>query len=204
MRILAIESSCDETSIALVDDGTRVLCNIIGTSQAAFTASGGVIPEEAARKQVECILPVLHQALEGTDWSAVDAIAVTKGPGLLGSLLVGTMAARVLASVFAKPLIGVHHTLGHLTSTWLKSPEFASSDARNTRPVTQSSTALEMPTMRGRNHDEQASGTMPRRANTKPIFAPSTAMRMSIGSVIVIPTPTAGPLMAAMTGLSDS
>jgi len=122
MRILSIESSCDETSIAIVDDGIEVKSNIIASSQAAFTTSGGVIPEEAARKQVECVIPVLHQALElaQTDWSSIDAIAVTKGPGLLGSLLVGTVTGRALASIHELPLIGVHHTLGHLSSTWLE------------------------------------------------------------------------------------
>ncbi len=131
MRILAIESSCDETSIAVVEDGAVVLSNIIASSAVAFKASGGVIPEEAARKQVESILPVLRLALEPLPgkWDDIDAIAVTKGPGLLGSLLVGTVTARALASLHKKPLIGAHHTLGHLTSTWLNtdpahSPQF--------------------------------------------------------------------------------
>jgi N6-L-threonylcarbamoyladenine synthase len=122
MRILAIESSCDETSVAVVQNGTAVLSNVIATSQAAFKASGGVIPEEAARKQVESILPTLDQAMTqaSLSWNDIDAVAVTKGPGLLGSLLVGTVTARALASVHKKPLIGVHHTLGHLSSTWLE------------------------------------------------------------------------------------
>ncbi|HVW66800.1 MAG TPA: tRNA (adenosine(37)-N6)-threonylcarbamoyltransferase complex transferase subunit TsaD [Candidatus Peribacteraceae bacterium] len=120
MRVLAIESSCDETSIAIVEDGTVVRSNIIATSAAAFQASGGVIPEEAARKQVESILPVLKQAfVDGLTWNDIDAVAVTKGPGLLGSLLVGTVTARAIASVHGKPLFGIHHTLGHLSSTWL-------------------------------------------------------------------------------------
>ncbi len=125
LRILSIESSCDETSIAVVEDGVKVLSNIIASSMSAFTASGGVIPEEAARKQVECMLPVLKQAFEQSksDWSMIDAIAVTKGPGLLGSLLVGTVTAKALASIHKKPLMGVHHTLGHLSSTWLDTEE---------------------------------------------------------------------------------
>lgn len=127
MIILAIESSCDETSVAVVENGCTVLSNIIASSALAFKASGGVIPEEAARKQVESILPVLHLALEPlkNGWDDIDAIAVTKGPGLLGSLLVGTVTGRALASMHKKPLMGVHHTLGHLSSTWL-----------NTDPVT--------------------------------------------------------------------
>jgi len=121
MLILALETSCDETSAAVVRDGTEVLSNIIASSQESFAQSGGVIPEEAARKQVECVLPVIHQALEKADVKPeeIDALAVTCGPGLLVSLLVGTTTARTLASLWQKPLIGVHHTLGHLSSTWL-------------------------------------------------------------------------------------
>lgn len=121
MLILGIETSCDETAAAVVEDGTNVLSNVIATSQHAFEQSGGVIPEQAARKQVECIYPVLEQAFKDAHVSpkSIDAIAVTKGPGLLGSLLVGTTTARVLASVWKKPLIGVHHNFGHLSSIWL-------------------------------------------------------------------------------------
>jgi len=125
MKILAIETSCDETAAAIVEDGTCVLSSVIATSKHSFEASGGVIPEEAARKQVECIVPVLNQALKDAklDRKNIDAIAATRGPGLSGSLLVGTTAARVVTSLWKKPLIGVHHTLGHLSSTWLDSPE---------------------------------------------------------------------------------
>lgn len=121
VNILAIETSCDETSIAIVKDGSRVLGEATASTCAAFRQSGGVIPEQAARKQIEFLLPVLHQALResGCPLEEIDAIAVTKGPGLLTSLLVGTTAARVLASVWSKPLIGVHHTMGHLSSLWL-------------------------------------------------------------------------------------
>ena len=125
MRILAIESSCDETSASLVENGTHVLSNVIATSRHAFEKSGGVIPEQAARKQVEAILPTIEQALAGTgiEPKDLDALAVTKGPGLLGSLLVGTSTMRVLSKLWNKPLIGVHHTLGHLSSTWLGAEE---------------------------------------------------------------------------------
>jgi N6-L-threonylcarbamoyladenine synthase len=121
MKILAIESSCDETAAAVVQDGCTVLGNVISTSRLAFEQTGGVIPEDAARRQVECILPVIHGAMKEAkaDWSDIDAIAVTRGPGLLGSLLVGTVAARAIAQIQKKPLVGVHHTLGHLSSTWL-------------------------------------------------------------------------------------
>ncbi len=119
--ILALETSCDETAAAVVEDGRRVRSNVIASSRQSFAHTGGVIPEQAARKQVECMIPTLEEALVGTGLTPhdLDAIAVTKGPGLLGSLLVGTSTARILSLLWDKPLIGVHHTLGHLTSTWL-------------------------------------------------------------------------------------
>lgn len=121
MRILAIETSCDETAAAVIENGKNVLSNIVSSMQSTFSLQGGVIPEEAARKQVELILPVIGQSLSVAqyEWKDIDAIAVTKGPGLLGSLLVGTTAARTLSQLYKKPLLGVHHTLGHLSSTWL-------------------------------------------------------------------------------------
>ncbi len=121
MRVLGIETSCDETSAAVVENGSKVLSCVIATSKQDFQRLGGVIPEEAAREQLKSILPVLSETLRSADATNndIDAIAVTYGPGLLGSLLVGTSTARVLASVWKKPLIGVHHTLGHLSSTWL-------------------------------------------------------------------------------------
>ncbi len=125
MRILGIETSCDETSASVVEDGVKVLSLVIASSRGQFERSGGVIPEQAARRQVECIMPVIEQALEEAkvEPTSLDAIAVTKGPGLLGSLLVGTIAARTCASVWNVPIIGVHHTLGHLSSTWLGAEE---------------------------------------------------------------------------------
>ena len=126
MLILGIETSCDETAASIVEDGVLVLSNVIATSKSSHADLAGVIPEEAARKQVECIMPVIEQALReaglpvASGQCPIDSIAVTKGPGLLGSLLVGTTTARILASLWKKPLIGVHHTLGHLSSTWLK------------------------------------------------------------------------------------
>ncbi len=119
--VLGIETSCDETSAAVVDDGRLVRRCVIGSSKHTFVSSGGVIPEYAARQQVEAILPCVHEALTSAKVTAADLslIAVTACPGLLGSLLVGTTTARVLSAVHAVPLIGVHHTLGHLSSTWL-------------------------------------------------------------------------------------
>lgn len=121
MLILGIETSCDETAAAIVKDGTNVLSCVISSQRDRFKRTGGVIPEDAARQQVLCMLPVLNACLQESrlDPQDLDAIAVTKGPGLLGSLLVGTTTARTLATLWKKPLIGVHHTLGHLSSTWL-------------------------------------------------------------------------------------
>lgn len=121
MRILGIETSCDETAAAVVESGTIVRSNVIASSRASFERTGGVIPEEAARRQLECIQPVIAEALAEAESSMemIDAIAVTHAPGLLGSLLVGTIAARTMAWLHHKPLIGVHHTLGHLSSPWL-------------------------------------------------------------------------------------
>lgn len=150
MLILGIETSCDETSASLVKDGRKVVRNVILSSKDLFEASGGVIPEEAARTQVQSILPVINACLHacvperrkdksssngtsacrhdvGVTRDDIDAIAVTRGPGLLGSLIVGTTTARTLASIWKKPLIGVHHTLGHLSSTWLFESEEESS-----------------------------------------------------------------------------
>jgi N6-L-threonylcarbamoyladenine synthase len=122
MILLGIETSCDETAAAIVRDGTTVLSNCISSSKGLFEETGGVIPENAARRQVECIQPVIQAAVTQASctFDTIDAIAVTKGPGLLGSLLVGTTSARTLAALYNKPLIGLHHTLGHVSSTWLE------------------------------------------------------------------------------------
>ncbi|MCA9371149.1 MAG: tRNA (adenosine(37)-N6)-threonylcarbamoyltransferase complex transferase subunit TsaD [Candidatus Peregrinibacteria bacterium] len=121
MRILGIETSCDETAAAVVVDGVMVESSVIASTKDIFKAVGGVVPEDAARRQLEYIIPAIRQALSDANVTqeAIDVIAVTKGPGLLGSLLGGTTAARVLSSVWQKPLVGVHHTFGHLTSPWL-------------------------------------------------------------------------------------
>ncbi len=129
MRILGLETSCDETSAAIVENGREVRSCVIASSKRDFGSTGGVIPEYAARKQVECVLPVIDKALKdaGLTNNDLDAIAVTTCPGLLGSLLVGTTTARTLGALWKLPVIPVHHTLGHLSSTWLgcdKAPQF--------------------------------------------------------------------------------
>ena len=99
MRILGIESSCDETAAAIIENGNRILSNVVVSQIDIHSAYGGVIPEVAARSHIEAINPVLHQAFTDAklDWADIDAIAVTHTPGLVGSLLIGTLAARTSA-----------------------------------------------------------------------------------------------------------
>lgn len=119
--ILAIESSCDDTSIAVLKDG-KILANIV-SSQQIHIKYGGVVPELASRAHQQNIVPVLHEALKtaGITLSEIDAIAYTRGPGLLGSLLVGASFAKGLALALKKPLIDVHHMQGHILSHFILS-----------------------------------------------------------------------------------
>ena len=116
MRILAIETSCDETAAAVVDDGRTILSNVVSTQAAIHAPFGGVVPELASRHHIENIVPVIERAIAEarTDLDAVDAIAVTRGPGLVGSLLVGVQAAKGIAFARRKPLVPVHHIAGHI------------------------------------------------------------------------------------------
>ena len=116
MLILGIETSCDETAAAIVDDGTRVLSNIIATQHELHARYAGVVPEIASRAQLERITPVVREAIRasGVSLAHLDAIAVGNRPGLIGSLLVGVSAAKALAWSLRKPLIGVDHVLAHL------------------------------------------------------------------------------------------
>ncbi len=124
MRILAIETSCDETAAAVVEDGQRLLSNVVATQIDIHRRYGGVFPEVASRQHVLAIDPVLRQALAEaglTSPRALDAIAVTQGPGLAGSLLVGVNAAKGLAFAAGLPLLGVNHLEGHIYSNWVRS-----------------------------------------------------------------------------------
>jgi N6-L-threonylcarbamoyladenine synthase len=120
--ILAVETSCDETSIALVEDGRRIHSNVIASQVAMHAAAGGIVPEIAARAHLRWIVPVLDEAWStaGVSWGDVTAVAVTQGPGLAGSLLVGINFAKTLAYVHAKPLVPVNHLEGHLYAAWLQ------------------------------------------------------------------------------------
>jgi N6-L-threonylcarbamoyladenine synthase len=122
--ILAVESSCDETSIAIVEGGRRIHSNVVASQTALHAATGGIVPEVAARAHLRWIVPVLDEALAGAGVAVgdVDAVAVTYGPGLAGSLLVGINFAKTLAYVHEKPLVGVNHLEGHLYAAWLLDP----------------------------------------------------------------------------------
>lgn len=123
MKILGIESSCDETAAAVVEDGRRVLSNVIATSLEEHKLYGGVVPEIASRRHAESISGVVDQALEdaGCTMADIDAIAVTYAPGLIGSLLVGVNFAKGLALSTGKPLVPVHHLRGHIASNYITS-----------------------------------------------------------------------------------
>ncbi len=123
MKILGIETSCDETAAAVVEDGREVLSNVVVSQIDIFAEYGGVIPEVAARSHLEVMMPVVDKALSDAkcDWDDIDAIAVTHAPGLLGSLLIGTLTARTLAILHEKPLYAVHHLKSHVYANWLSS-----------------------------------------------------------------------------------
>lgn len=122
MKILGIETSCDETAAAVVEDGRKILSNVVVSQIDIFAEYGGVIPEVAARSHLEVIIPVIEKALKDADctWDDIDAIAVTHAPGLLGSLLIGTLTARTLAILHEKPLYAVHHLKSHVYANWLE------------------------------------------------------------------------------------
>jgi len=138
MKILGIETSCDETAASVVEDGTKILSNVIASSVELHKKTGGIIPEVAAREQVKCIIPVIEEAIKpaGGAWqiargekttSQIDAFTVTFGPGLIGSLLVGIETAKTLSYLWKKPIVPVNHLLGHIYANWLdkeKLPEF--------------------------------------------------------------------------------
>jgi N6-L-threonylcarbamoyladenine synthase len=125
--VLGIESSCDETGIALVEGGSRILSNVVASQVALHAATGGIVPEVAARAHLRWILPVLDEAWQGAgaSWDDVGAVAVTRGPGLAGSLLVGINVAKTLAWVHDRPLVGVNHLEGHVYAAWLRDPGHA-------------------------------------------------------------------------------
>jgi len=120
-KILAIETSCDETAAAVVENGRRILSNVVATQVDFHKKYGGIVPEIASRKHIELINPIIKEALERAKltFKKIDAVAVTYGPGLVGSLLVGLSAAKAIAYALKKPLIGVNHLEGHIYANFL-------------------------------------------------------------------------------------
>ena len=123
MKILAIESSCDETSVAIVEDGKTVLCNVVYTQIEIHKLYGGVVPEVASRRHIEKITYVIDAAMKeaGLTYDDIDKIAVTAEPGLIGSLMVGINAAKTIGLAYHKPVIMVNHIYGHIYANYLES-----------------------------------------------------------------------------------
>ena len=122
MKVLGIETSCDETAVAVVEDGLKLHANVLASQHAIHDRFGGVVPELASRAHVERLNPLLDEALRvaGADWRDIDAVAVTQGPGLVGSLLVGLATAKAVALALDAPLIGVNHLEGHIYANFLE------------------------------------------------------------------------------------
>jgi len=120
--VLGVETSCDETAAAVVEDGRRVRANVVASQIATHAPFGGVVPEVASRQHVATIVPVLERAVSdaGLTFRELDAIAVTAGPGLVGALLVGVETAKALAFALGKPLVAVNHLAGHLAAAFLE------------------------------------------------------------------------------------
>jgi len=123
--VLGIETSCDETAVAVVRDGREVLSSVVSSQVDLHARFGGVVPEIASRAHVELLTPVLAEALveAGVDERNIDAVAATVGPGLIGALLVGVSAAKALALVWGVPFIGVNHLEAHLIAAFLEDPQ---------------------------------------------------------------------------------
>src|SRR5271154_3108762 len=121
MKILGIETSCDETAASVVEDGTKLLSSVVASSMEQHVLYGGVVPEIAARSHIESIIPVIRQSLSqaALDWSDIDGISVTYGAGLGGSLLVGVMTGRTLAILKNKPLYAANHVEGHIYANFI-------------------------------------------------------------------------------------
>ncbi len=127
MKVLAIETSCDETAAAVVEDGRRLLSSVVSSQSALHKAFGGVVPEVASRAHLELLGPVVGEAMQraGTGPAELDAVAATIGPGLIGSLLVGVSAAKAYAWSWGLPFVGVNHMEGHLHAAFLEDPKLS-------------------------------------------------------------------------------
>src|SRR5665647_2840891 len=142
MKILGIETSCDETAAAVVEDGHHLLSNVVASSMDLHAQFGGVVPEIAARSHIESITPVIDQALKeafpstkSNPWNQIDGIAVTYGAGLGGSLLIGVLAARTLAITNKKPLYAINHVEGHVYANFITSTSLSGYSPREKQPI---------------------------------------------------------------------
>jgi N6-L-threonylcarbamoyladenine synthase len=125
-RILAVESSCDETAVAVVEAGRRIVASVVASQVALHAPTGGIVPEVAARAHLRWMIPVLEECRSRAgirDWRELEAVAVTEGPGLAGSLLVGITMAKTLAWLEGLPLVPVNHLEGHIYAAWLLDPD---------------------------------------------------------------------------------
>ncbi|MGH2683379.1 MAG: tRNA (adenosine(37)-N6)-threonylcarbamoyltransferase complex transferase subunit TsaD [Actinomycetota bacterium] len=122
MNVLGIETSCDETAAAVVEDGLKILSNVISSQHDIHARFGGVVPELASRAHVERLNPIIDEALEqaGATWRDIDALAVTRGPGLAGALLVGMASAKAIALALRLPLVAINHLEGHIYANFLE------------------------------------------------------------------------------------
>ena len=136
MKVLGIETSCDETAASVVEDGKRLLSNVVASSMDLHAQYGGVVPEIAARSHIEVILPVIAEALEDAKctWDDIDAIAVTYGAGLGGSLLIGVLTARTLAIAHSKPLYAINHVEAHIYANFLTETSLPGYNMRQNQP----------------------------------------------------------------------
>jgi N6-L-threonylcarbamoyladenine synthase len=136
VKVLGIETSCDETAAAVVENGQKLLSNVVATSMDLHAAYGGVVPEIAARSHIESIVPVVEQALEQAkcSWDDIDAIAVTHGAGLGGALLVGVLTARTMAITKNKPLYAINHVEGHIYANFITDTSLPGYQLRSTQP----------------------------------------------------------------------
>lgn len=189
MIILGIESSCDETSAAVVRDGSVLLSNVVNSQVDIHAVYGGVVPEVAARSHIEVINPVIKQALleANVTWDDIDAIAVANAPGLVGSLLVGVLAARMLAELHNKPLYPVHHVEGHIYANFI---------TKQLKPVVSSHAKSHLP--------EPLSGTQPETPSRREVRSSMVALNNGASSKnLALPSrqPTFPMLALAVSGL---
>jgi N6-L-threonylcarbamoyladenine synthase len=122
MRILGIETSCDETAASIVEDGSKIISNIVASQVDIHARYGGVVPEIASRQHIITIIPVMDEAMSKAQisWKDIDGVAVTYGPGLAGSLLVGVNVAKAMALAQGLPITGVNHLEAHIYANWLE------------------------------------------------------------------------------------